>query len=611
MGIIRVLSPQVANAIAAGEVVERPASAVKELVENSVDAGAHRITVEVERAGLALIRVSDDGSGMSRDDAELAFQRHATSKVASADDLHRITTMGFRGEALPSIAAVARVRLLTRSQGGDEGTEVRVEGGGRAEVAPGAARPGTVVEVRDLFYNVPARRKFLKSLAAESAAVGDIVSSLALAHPSVHFRYFSDGREILNAPPAAEPLDRVLAVLGMDVADEMVPVDANDGPLSLSGLTSHVSLTRASPSDQYFIVNHRPVRAKALQAAVKSAYKGRVMVGRHPIVVLYLDVPPDEVDVNVHPTKAEVRFRDEKRHGSLVEQALRAVLELHARVAAGPLKTRPVGGGFEPPAPGVPRERAASAGGSVSQSTPAPAQAVLHQRQLAEVAHGLERVASAQALAKIQEAFEGAKAGAGRATLPPMEPVSQIGNKYILARTPAGLAIIDQHAAAERFAYETLGDALSSGAVESQQLIDPVVLLLHPREVDLALERTQDLKAVGFDVERFGPRQLRVLAVPAMLGDHADAALLHDILSEALQDVGPSPDEELRDRLVAVTACHYSLRAGEAVDFRGMARIIENLYQCRNPFHCIHGRPTVIVTTIEDLDKMFKRTGPA
>jgi len=222
-----------------------------------------------------------------------------------------------------------------------------------------------------------------------------------------------------------------------------------------------------------------------------------------------------------------------------------------------------------------------------------------------------ERVASPQALAKIQEAFEAARSGAARATLPPLEPVGQIGDKYILARTPAGLAIVDQHAAAERYAYESLGDALAAGAVESQLLIDPVVLSLHPREVDLAVERARDLKAVGFEVERFGPRELRVAAVPAMLGDHADAGLLHDILSEALQDVGPSPDEELRDRLVAVTACHYSLRAGEAVDFRAMARVIENLYKCRNPFHCIHGRPTVIVTSIEDLDKMFKRTGPA
>lgn len=601
MGKVKVLPPKVANAIAAGEVVERPASVVKELVENSVDAGARRVTVEVEGAGLALIRVTDDGSGMARDDAALAFERHATSKIGSADDLERITTMGFRGEALPSIAAVSRVRVLTSEAQDAEGTEVRVEAGGVPKVAPGAARQGTLVEVQELFHNVPARRKFLKSPASESAAIAETVAALALAHPSVHLRYFADGREVLNAPASGQMLDRILAVLGMAVADQMLGVEARQGATSLSGHTSRVSLTRSSAADQYFIVNGRPVRSKALSWAVRSAYKGRVMVGRHPVVVLHLTLPPGEVDVNVHPAKAEVRFREEKGLATFVEDALASALQSQAGVAIGPLRGGAPGG--VPPAHSGPARTV--------HPTPAPAQAPAYQSALGQVALGLERLEPQAAVERLRASFEAARKAGKGPTVPWLEPLGQIGNKYIVARTAEGLAVVDQHAAAERYTYEALGDSLAAGSVEVQQLIEPVVLELHPREVDLALERSSSLKAVGFEVERFGARQLRVSSVPAILADHADARLLHDILTEALHEAGPSPDAELIDRIVAVSACHYSLRAGEAVDFRRMARVIENLYKCRNPFHCIHGRPTVIVTPFADLDRMFKRTGPS
>jgi len=604
MHAIRVLPPQVADAIAAGEVVERPASVVKELVENAIDAGAQRVTVEVEGAGLALIRVLDDGHGMSPEDAALAFVRHATSKIGSLDDLGRIRTMGFRGEALPSVSAVARVRLLTRAPGAAEGTEARVEGGAPPQTRPGAARPGTVVEVRELFYNVPARRKFLKSPAAETAAIGETVSSLALAHPTVHLRYFLDGREVLNAPPAAEPLDRILAVLGMAVAERMVPVGGRDGARTLAGHISRATLTRATPADQTFIVNGRPVRSKALAGAVRAAYKGRTMVGRHPIVVLRLQLPPEELDVNVHPAKAEVRFRDERAVAALVEESLRVALEREAEAPAGPLRAQAVLAG----APEAPASPTGAVGGPAGAPPPA---LVAHQAALTAIAEGLERHPPPASLARIREAFEEARTQAARATLPPLEPIGQIGDKYLVARTPAGLAVIDQHAAAERYSYEALGDALARGAVDVQELIEPVVLTLHPREMELAKERQADLAAVGFRVEPFGPREVRVGSIPAILHGHADAAMLHDILTEALEDAGPTPDEELRDRIVAITACHYSIRAGQALDLREMARVVENLYRCRNPFHCIHGRPTVVITTVADLDKMFKRTGPA
>lgn len=596
MASIQVLPPQVADAIAAGEVVERPASVVKELVENAVDAGARQITVEVEGAGLVLIRVKDDGRGMAPDDAPLAFVRHATSKIGTIDDLERIHTMGFRGEALPSIAAVARVRLLTRAEGATEGTEVRVEAGSEPDVRPGAARPGTVVEVRELFYNVPARRKFLKSPGAETAAIGEAVSSLALAHPSTHLRYFLDGREVLNAPPASDALDRVLAVLGMSVAESMLALDATDGARSLKGHISKATLTRATAADQTFIVNGRPVRSKPLLAAVRGAYKGRTMVGRHPIVVLRLDVPPEEVDVNVHPAKAEVRFRDERSVVALVERAIADVLESEAAPPAGPLRSQSVLGEASPPSAGV---------------GDGPAPFATHQAALTAIAEGLERSAAPESLGRIKAAFEEARDRSTRATLPPLEPFGQIADKYLIARTPGGMAIIDQHAAAERYTFEALGDALARGALDVQELIDPIVLTLHPREMELAKERAGDLAAVGFRTEPFGPRDLRVTSVPAVLQTQADARMLHDILAEALDASAPSSNEEMRERLVALTACHGSVRAGDPLDFRQMARVVENLYKCRNPFHCIHGRPTVLLTPFGDLDKMFKRTGPA
>jgi DNA mismatch repair protein MutL len=454
------------------------------------------------------------------------------------------------------------------------------------------------VEVNELFYNVPARRKFLKSQAAEAAAVGEAVASLALANPAVHFRYLADGREVLNAPPAADPVDRILAVFGMAVADAMVEVRGAAGGASLSGHISRASLTRASAADQVFIVNGRPVRSKALAAAVRAAYKGRVMVGRHPVVVLRLDLPPEAVDVNVHPSKAEVRFRDEKGLASLVEEALARALEASAATAEAPLRAHAVDHAHAAPSQGRAHEAP-------------PAQAPAYQAALSEVAHGLDSMAHTGSLARLAKAFDEARAASDRPTPPRMEPLGQIGRKYILARTPAGLAVVDQHAAAERVTYEALGDALARGKVDVQELIEPVVLDLHPRAVDMALERAGALRTVGFEVERFGARQLRVSTVPAVLADHADAALVHDILAEAVEGAGPSPDDELIDRIVASSACHYSLRAGEAVDLRRQARVIEDLYRCRNPFHCIHGRPTVIQTSIEDLDKMFKRTGAA
>jgi DNA mismatch repair protein MutL len=318
------------------------------------------------------------------------------------------------------------------------------------------------------------------------------------------------------------------------------------------------------------------------------------MVGRHPVVVLRIKVPAEAVDVNVHPAKAEVRFRDEKGLAALVESTIRGALEAHAASAAAPLRARPP-----------------AAEGAEAPSVHAPAEAPPFQSALTPIAHGLEHLAPPESLAKLRKAFDEARQAGLRPTPPRMEPLAQIGRKYIIARTPEGLAVVDQHAAAERVTYEQLGDALASGAVDVQELIEPVVLELHPRAIDLAVERAAALASVGFTVERFGAKQLRVSSVPAVLADHADASLVHDILAEAIESAGPSPDEDLIDRIVAASACHYSLRAGEAIDLRRMAKVIEDLYRCRNPFHCIHGRPTVIVTSLADLDKMFKRTGPA
>ncbi len=584
---IRVLPPETVAKIAAGEVVERPASVVKELVENALDAGASHIVVEVERGGKRLVRVSDDGCGMSREDSIKAFERHATSKISSVEDLSSITTLGFRGEALAAIAAVARVRLTTRPEGEAEATEVRAEGGKVTDARAAGRSQGTTVEVRDLFHNVPARRKFMKSDGVEGDHVLDVLTSYALARPDVGFRVFSDSREVLSLPPAESLGERVAGVFGVQVFRELIPVmgarrelphSYDEYPLSgcfVHGYISRPSLNRGRPSHLRFFLNGRWFSDRALDQTVLEGYGELLPHGRYPVGVLHIEMSPAQVDVNVHPAKSVVRFADEARVRGAVLDSIRSALATAASQPHG--------------VPGRPLE-------------PLPFKPSLPPR----VETG-----------PVQKTINGAEAPhpppppEPERGLPEMVLLGQAHNLYIIGQTKDGIVIVDQHAAHERIRYERLREQFSSGGVRSQTLLAPRTLELGARERS-ALEGGRDVLArLGYQVEEFGGRSVVVKAVPVVGGAAMPAESLRDVLGELLESFGkPSRRYEARaDRLLKLMACHESVRSGERLEPAEMRELIDALYRTQNPFSCPHGRPTMIHMSRRDLEAKFGRSG--
>lgn len=582
---IRVLPPGLVAKIAAGEVVERPASVVKELVENSLDAGARHVTVEIEKGGRRLVRVSDDGCGMVREDAVLAFDRHSTSKISSLEDLFNISTLGFRGEALASIAAVARVRLLTRPLDAVEATEVLAEGGAVRDARAAGRSPGTTVEVRDLFFNVPARRKFLRGDALETDRVIAVATSYALARPGVGFRVVSDGREALAVHPSESPGERVAGMMGAAVFRELLPVEhtvhepaSYDGypeeECSVRGFVSRPALNKGRPSQLHFFLNGRWFSDRHLARAVLDAYGELLPPGRHPVGVLHLEMSARSADVNVHPAKTEVRFADEARVAGAVRDAVRAALSTAASQPHG--------------IPGRPLE-----------PLPFP----------------LKRPPPRVDTRAVQKTIYGVEAGrpppppAPEKGLPEVTLIGQAHNLYIVGQTREGLVIIDQHAAAERINYERLQDEYAGGRVGGQTLLSPKALELPARE-RRALEAAAALVArLGYDVGDFGGRSCIVKAVPVVGGRALSPESLHDLLAETLETGGRPGEagERAQDGLLKLLACHSSVRAGERLEAEEIRSLVEALYRARDPFSCPHGRPTIIHMTMAELEKKFGR----
>jgi DNA mismatch repair protein MutL len=560
---IRILDRRVADRIAAGEVVERPASVVKELIENSLDAGARAVTVEIEAAGSGLIRVSDDGTGMDPADAVLAVRRFATSKIGAAEDLERIVTYGFRGEALPSIAAVSRLTLITRPPGAEAGTRVEIEGGGPLRRSAAGIASGTVVTVESLFFNTPARRKYLKSPAREFALIVEAVQRLALAAPSVAFRLRHEERETLTYP-AADPEERLAQVLGRDLAGAMVPLRGEGRGLTVSGWTVRPERARPGRPTEYLFVNRRPVHSRLLSRAVLQGYTELLPVGLTPVVVLMLDVDADAVDVNIHPRKQEVRFPDEHRvfvavqravrEGVLVPGSIRHVPEISAAVLPDPLTAAVA-------------ERAPLYAGSGPPPTHAPL------------------------------------SGEGRGRLPTLRPLGQILRTYLLAEAPDGLVLIDQHAAHERILYERLlGDAARSGA--AQALTAPVPVDLSAEERGILDEFLPASERLGFILEPFGGSTLLVRAVPAALRAQPPDRLLRRALAALLESRNGN---DTLARLAIATACHTAVRAGDPLTFEEMAALLSDLEGAEDPFTCFHGRPTMVWVSRATLERWFLR----
>ena len=593
MPAIRVLPEEVVNRIAAGEVVERPASVVKELVENALDAGARRIDVTLAGGGRDLILVEDDGCGIPAEELPLALRRHATSKLVD-DALVRITTLGFRGEALPSIAAVARLVITSRPAGAESAFTLTAEGERLEGPRPAAGGLGTRVEVRDLFRRTPARLKFLRSERAELQAALEVVERLALARPEVGFTFLAEGRRLLELPPArgdrlARTLERALALLRRERRDDLIEFETEREGVRLFGLLGLPTAARTDASAQYLVVNGRPVQDRLLKGALKAAYGDLLAAGRQPVAALFLELPPERVDVNVHPAKIEVRFADAGTVRGLVIGALRRALAEHGQRTAGRIATaalgafRPGGGAFtgRPPSPSPPpglAEVAASFEAPLAPLPPAaPPGAIEPDPAPDPQAHPL---------------------GAARA---------QLHDTYILAQTQDGLVIVDQHAAHERIVLERLKAGLAAGGVARQALLLPEVVELRPGEREALLERAGDLLAMGLSVEPFGPGAVLVREVPALLGEQPSGDLVRALARELASLGSTFTLEAAIGRVAATVACHGSVRAGRRLSLAEMNALLRQMERIPGAAQCNHGRPTWIELKRADIERLFAR----
>ena len=591
MGSINRLPPGLANQIAAGEVVERPASVVKELIENSIDADSRRIIVTVEFGGKRLIRVEDDGIGMSSEDALLAIERHATSKVGRLEDLNAIATLGFRGEALPSVASVSHLLLRTRSSGTSHGVEVRVDGGGEPVVTETGIREGTTVEVRDLFFNVPARRKFLKSDGAETSHISRAMTQIALGYCGVGFTLVSGRRTLIDCPPVASFPERFYQVYGERT--DLVSVEKEAAGIRLFGFVAALAEQGPTRGAQHLFVNGRTVKDKTIAHAVIEAYSQASIKPRSPEIHLFLELPHDRVDVNVHPTKAEVRFLEQSLVHELVRRGMADALGQEAVPVIIP--SLPSGiSGQEP----QPRSIPGVVSGMAAASRWGPAADVFRQR---------ERVGTVSS-------FEGSLLHSGLGTTDrgdvgttSLIPLGQFRDTFIVAVDNDGVVIIDQHVAHERILFEQVMDRLTAGTLESQRLLEPLVVELPPASQDVLAEHTESLTRLGFEVDSFGGDSVRIAAAPNLLVasscERVVRALADDL--EGL-DKGADVDEALR-QIAATTACHAAVKANDRLTVEKMTYLLQELKRTAYSTVCPHGRPVLLRLSRHQLEKSFDR----
>ena len=595
MGRINRLPPELANQIAAGEVVERPASAVKELVENSLDAGAARVAVAIELGGKRLIRVEDDGEGMTPGDAELAVERHATSKIGGVDDLAAIGTLGFRGEALPSIASVSRLRLRTRARGASTGVEVRVSGGAPAGVAEAGLPEGTSVEVRDLFYNVPARRKFLKTDRAETGHISRALTQLALAHAAVGFRLQSGSRTVFHYPPAASLAERFFQVYGE--RPDLVDVRKEAGGIRLYGRVAALAGDAPARGPQHLFVNGRAVRDRTILHAVNEAYSRATVKPRSPEVHLFVELPPERVDVNVHPTKAEVRFLEQSLVHEVVRRAFADALgqEVVPEVPLAAARPRPP----EPRAAAIPGVVA----GMAAASRWAPVTEAFRTPDAAPAPPGGPADA-------VRESRPGAGADGSAAPGPeqaPLIPLGQFRDTFIIAVDNDGVVIVDQHVAHERILHEQVLARLADGGLESQRLLEPLLIALPAGAREALQAHAGTLARLGFEIHPFGGDSVQVTAVPGLLG-RGDCEAAVRSLAEDLDglDDGAAVGEAL-GRIAASTACHAAVKANDRLTLEKMTWMLRELRRTAYSTVCPHGRPVLLRLTREELEKRFER----
>jgi DNA mismatch repair protein MutL len=579
MSTITRLSPELANQIAAGEVVERPASVVKELVENAIDAGARRIGIHIELGGKRQVRVEDDGEGMEPDDARLAIERHATSKIRKADDLAAILTLGFRGEALPSIASVSHFVLRTRARGRMSGTDIKVNGGVVASTVEAAAAEGTSVEVNDLFYNLPARQKFLKSDAAESAQVSRITTQLALAYPEIGFTLTSAGRTVLQSPPAASLRDRLYQLYGE--RQDLIEVAKEAGGVRVTGYVAALADKGPTRGPQHVFVNRRIVKDRTIAHAIIDAYSVASIKERSPEVHLFIEMAPGAMDVNVHPTKAEVRFRDQSLVHEVVRRALREAL---GQAEAPELQLRPEHAAPAPFAATIPG--VLGGGAYPNRWTATPESAGTMAATTAAMVSAFSRTAP---------------------DIRPLIPLGQFRDTFIIAVDDEGVAIIDQHVAHERVLFERLMEKLTAGRLESQRLLVPLLVEMSPAAHQALVGRTSELERFGFEIDPFGENTINVTAVPALLKMEDSAKALKALAADLDGlDRGAQVQDALR-RIAATTACHAAVKANDPLTWEKMTHILEELRATAYSTVCPHGRPVMLRLTRREIEKNFDR----
>jgi DNA mismatch repair protein MutL len=669
MGRIHVLSETVANQIAAGEVVERPASVVKEMLENSLDAAATRIKISVEAGGKKIIQITDNGCGMVRDDAMLAFERHATSKIKNAEDLLSVSTLGFRGEALPSIASVSRLRLETRAAEEPSGTIVEINGGKIARVEEAGLPPGTSITVRDLFFNVPARKKFLKAESTELSHIASLVTHYALAHPDKHFELHSAANAMLVAPPVGGYSERVYQVFGKETLDQLIPVAARQalerlglpqsppwrrreeeedslpkdpGEMRIHGFVSKPEIQKLNRNSIFIFVNGRLIRDRLVQHGLTEAYRNIMPPTVYPVVLLFLELPAAEVDVNVHPSKTEVRFRQQSAMHDFVRDTVRAALmkarpvpqfvaEIRAHATAGQALTP--GSAWEPSAlPGsafpIPQDAGAPERFDLQPQVHPPVSARLQfegaiaveGNAAIPVARGLETLpiapgfspAAVRSLDDVPDhgcapALEVREEEPTLSSLGTLRPLGQIRNSFILAVNEDGLWIVDQHVAHERVLFERVLRQRAAQKVESQRLLMPIVLELSPAQQAVFTEISDELAHNGFEAEPFGARSVAVKVAPAGVETSAVEHMLHELLDQFSREEQSLNLEKIRTRIAASIACHAAIKVNMPLEQNKMEWLLAELAKTEHPMSCPHGRPVVLRYSVKDIQKAFKR----
>ena len=664
MGKIHVLPERVANQIAAGEVVERPASVVKELLENALDAGSTRIRINIEAGGKKLIQITDNGCGMVRDDAMLAFERHATSKIKDTEDLLSVATLGFRGEALPSIASVSRLRLETRAAEDDAGTVVEINGGKMIRVEEAGLPLGTSITVRDLFFNTPARKKFLKSESTELSHIASLVTHYALAHPDKHFELHSATNALLVAPPVTDHRERIYQVFGRETLDQLIPLaavqpleriglpqpppwrrntsdiqevsneDGQDGvpsphdfgEIHLHGFTSKPEIQKLNRNSIFIFVNGRLIRDRLVQHGLTEAYRNILPPTVYPVVLLFLEMPAAEVDVNVHPSKTEVRFRQQTTVHDFVRDSVRAALmkarpvpqfvsEITAQPTATPALTPGARGGSAPRAPWRDLYEPANAGGfSLQAPYVPPATARFEFDGSAIAVEGNAAVSLARAPEPFIPDHGCAPPIAQEPQTPPtleslrtLKPLGQIRNSFILAVNEDGLWIIDQHVAHERVLFERVLQQRAAQKVESQRLLMPLVLELSPAQQSIFGEIADELAHNGFEAEPFGARSVAIKIAPAGIDASHIEHMLHEIFDQLAREDQAINLESVRTRIAASIACHAAIKVNMPLEQNKMEWLLAELAKTQHPMTCPHGRPVVLRYSMQDIQKAFKR----